>query len=395
MIAFKIIFLSYQPLKNKFFRDFFIKDLIDAGFIVEYWDLTPIYYPGLKMPDKMESDISYVYSSFKELKDSLKNTDITKCLFIPYMTYNYKVMDLFRLLTKINGKIAFFNIGQFPFDQKTKIQTRILDKLKSGLTIPFIIKYFKGKIRKTAYVYKKLGIIKEYDIVFYAGEKSGNNRYKNKTLTVPINLNDYDNYRMVRDIKEKIIKGRYCVFHDEDFVNHPDREMLGLKNINEGEFYALINNFFTIIEKQHHCKVIIAASPKSNYSNNPFNNREIIYFKTNELVKDCLFSIAVASTSISYPVSYRKPIIFFSYSEFAVDGSLYDKYPIILADYLGCSYYLIDNIKAGDSIKPNPLNIDKYNMYKYGYLTSQLSENRLTKDIVIDFLMAYCAIYTL
>jgi hypothetical protein len=383
-----IIFLSYMPLRKKFYKDFFISDLQKSDFNVEYWDLTEIYFPGLKMEDKLDSKICIKINRFNDLKNQFKRKEIKEAIFISYMTYDYRVISLFRLLTINKATLAFFKTGQFPSFDKLSIKSKLKNYSYQILNFRKVKHFIVNKFRKRGLLYKKWGLIKEYDIVFYTGDKQ-KTFFSNKTINVPINLNDYDNYLKIKDQKNKIILDKYCVFLDEGFVNHPDRKMLGWKSINANIFYKKLNLFFKIIENQYNCKVIIAASPKVNYLDNPFDGRQIFKFKTNELVKDCLFSIAVASTSISYPVIYKKPIIFFSYSEFEFDGSLYDKYPILLSQYLDCYFYLIDSVKKGDNIIFNDVNIEKYNLYKNNFISSPVCKNKETKDIVIDVLRKY------
>jgi hypothetical protein len=378
----KIIFLSYMPLRKKFFRDFYFQELLDHGYEIEYWDLTPIYFKGLKMPDLMTSKIVHEFYSLNEVKKKLQKINTLESLFIPYMNYNFKVIKLFRLLTKYNVKLGFFRIGLFPVPPRTSYLEKITNFI-DYISIKRLLNYSSKIINRRASFYKKIGLIKDYDIVFAAGDVALSSFNHIKQL-IPINLNDYDNYLRIKDQKEKIIEDRYCVFHDEDFINHPDRKMLGWKKLDAHDYYKKINNFFSVVEKQFECKVVIAASPKSDYSNNPFDGRKMFIHQTNELVKDCLFSIIAASTSVSYPVSYSKPIIFFSYSGFITDGSGYNVYSKYFAKFLGCSHYEIDDVSLSKKLKIQDVDIQKYNDYKYKYLTSPQTENRQTEDVVLD-----------
>ena len=383
----KIIFLSYQPFRNKFYTDFYIPQFIEAGYIVECWDLTQIYYPGLKMPDKLSNEIVFEFDSLKEVKISLQNNDINNTIVIPYMTYNDEVLDLFRILTKVNARLGFFNIGQFPSINE-KLSGRIAKTPLLVFDLKKIYRFLNNRIKKRALLYKIIGWIKEYDIVFYAGTKQ-KNRFINTQEKIAIHLNDYDKYLQTKESDMRIIKGKYCVFLDEDFIGHPDRQMLGWKTIDPDDFYKKINNFFNCIEISNNCEVVIAASPKSNYSANPFNGRKIFTHKTHELVKHCEFAIAAASTSISYPVIYKKPLLFFTYSGFFTDGSGYDKYTATLSEYLKCKLFRIDNMKVDDKVKPSAVNVENYNLYKYNYLASKEKENTHSADIIIQFLRKY------
>ena len=137
--------------------------------------------------------------------------------------------------------------------------------------------------------------------------------------------------------------------------------------------------------------MIISASPKSNYTKNPFGGRKIIKGRTVELVKDCNFSLVVASTSVSYPILFEKPIVFFSTNDIANNYGSYKVLPQYWAKILNCNYYRIDDLVKSSVIKINRVDKQSYTEYKYNYLTTKESECKLTKDIVIEYFNYYFA----
>lgn len=382
----KIIFLSYMPLTKKIYNDFFIDNLIENNFKVEYWNLTKIYYPDLKLSDLIKKSFLYEFTSLKDFNNRLKKENIKSSIFIIYMTYTLKLIKLFRILTKYNATISFFEIGQFPNEFRGNFAVRFFRNPLEFLTYKRIKRFIKHRINRIAYLCKKLNIIKEYDFVFAAGEKQIN-LFKKKTNVIPINSNDYDNILSLRNVDARLINNKYSLFLDQDRTHHPDIKMLdGGKYVNHDRYYKLLNSFFNIIEKKYKIEIIIAAHPKSNHKINYFNNRKIYKYKTAELVKYCEFVIAEYSSSISYPILYQKPILFFSTNDIINIKGGYDNKAKFFAEYLGCKYYKLDDITKEDNIAINPVNEKKYNKYKYNYLISKESENILTKDIVIDFL---------
>lgn len=380
----KIVFLSYLPLIKKFYRGFFIDDLIRSGFLVEYWDLTPMYWKDLKMSDKIDSPIISEFNSFSEFRKRLNNEDIKRTVFIPYMGYNNIVLKLFRLLTKRNATIAFFKIGLFPeLPSKERLIRRILlnpleyfnpNRIKIGITNLF---------KKRTFLYKKLNLVKKYDIVFAAGQKALNS-YSDKGQVIPINIDDFDYYLSLRSSNSRIISYKYCIFLDQDFVSHPDIKMIGWDQIDPKEYYTLLNSFFKRLEQKYDVKVIIATHPKSIYKSNPFDDRPLYKGLTNELVKNSEFCISVASTAVSYPILYKKPIIFFVTNDIANRYGRYSYVVQLFAEYLGCKYYRLDDIREEDELFFNTVDEGKYSRYKYNFITSKESENKFTKDIVID-----------
>ena len=72
---------------------------------------------------------------------------------------------------------------------------------------------------------------------------------------------------------------------------------------------------------EKNCKIgtwLILAHPRSDYSDKVgvFGRREIIYGNTVKLVKSAKLVLLHASTSISYAVLYKKPVIFMSCSAY-------------------------------------------------------------------------------
>ena len=335
------------------------------------------------MPDLRDDEISIKINSIKDFKAQLGKNNIDNCLFIPYMTYNYKVIKLFRLLTRTTAQLAFFRHGLFPVPGRKSIKEQL-----RNVSTQKIIKIIARIIYSRAFYYKKCGYIKEYDIVFAAGKKA-EIQFGQVEQLIPVNLNDYDNYLEEAKNEKRLLGNKYCVFLDQDFISHPDRKVLGYKELNSDHYYSTINKFFDNIEDQFGCEVVVAASPKSEYKNNVFGGRKIFEGNTNKLIKYCLFSIAVTSTAVSYPVCYKKPILFFSYSGFSSDGSAYDMYSKNFAKTLDCSHYDIDSLGSSSPIHIKSVNNERYDSYKYTYLTSKQSENKPTVEIVIDFLDQY------
>ena len=377
-----------MPLNEYLFNYFFITDLIDYGFIVQYWDLTKIYYPDLKYANEIDKSIVVKLNPLKKFKERLRNENLKNTIFFTYMGYDLKVLRLFRILTKEKATIIFFRDGLFPLPPQEKLIYRFVKKPQEYINFNRIRIFGINQIKKLTSLCKKMHLVKEFDFIFASGNIA-NSLNRDKVKTIPINLSDYDSYTQLKRIKNKILYEKYCVFHDEDFVSHPDIKIFGFKYINPNKYYQLLNDFFDRIEKKFNVKVIIGASPKANYDNNPFKCRLIFELKTAELVKDCEFSIVVGSTSVSYPILFQKPILFINTNDIAKNYGSYCKIPQYWASYLDCKYYMLDDIEEDDEIIINPVNKEKYDKYKYNYLTTKESENNTTKNIVINYLRNY------
>jgi len=380
----KIVYISYQPLTKKVYTDYYIETCIDKGFELEYWDITQIYFKNLILKDTLDITGIKKFYSFRELKVELSKTDKKKTLFITNITFGYKVLRLFQILSVHKCKLAFFARGMFPSFFKTE-STKIIETIRSF----DYNRLLNGINNRIASWLKKIGIIKTYDIIFRAGSEgvitigAGYFIDNLKAKIIDINYFDFDKFLICKN-KNISVKHNYCVFLDDYLPFHPDWQIINVKTVSPTDYYSNINNFFEAIEKKMKIDVVIAAHPKAlNYEKeNPFNGRKIVYGKTCELVRDSLFSITHHSTSISFPILCGKPIIFItSESQKVIMPRLYEL-TFHLSDVLNSSVIHFDTYQGEDiALK---VDTDKYDEYKYKYLTSKASEGRKSSDIFIE-----------
>jgi hypothetical protein len=386
----KVVFLIYIPFTEKIETDFFFTDLIRSGIDLEYWDISDLFFNDLVISNKIERSFVRKISSYRELKSSIKLTDHEETLFIPQVTFEWKVIRLFRILTKNKCKLAFFARGALPlFPVNKRISKifgltplQILRKLLSLFTIP------------VTKISRQTGYIKCYDYIFNAGESGlttigiGSVLDKQRSKIIQINSFDYDSYILTRTNPLRIVNKNYCVFLDEYLPFHPDFEMFKIDTLDPIKYFGSLNKFFDEVEKKLNLKVVIAAHPKSAYTENPFNERPIYKHKTNGLVKDCEFVMAHMSSSINYAVLYEKPILFLITKGFKdIKSSYIYSVPNYFSEVLGSSLIDCDNsLDQLPDLSKIKYDYEKYKEYKYNYLTSAASENLLSKDITLNFL---------
>ena len=130
----------------------------------------------------------------------------------------------------------------------------------------------------------------------------------------PINPPDYEQYLKLGECNEE--KGN-IVFIDQAFPVHPEfRSSYSYLDIQElaQEYYQSLRVFFDKVEKETGLKVIIAGHPVANYKGDEYGNREIVYGKTAELVRDANAILAHTSGAVNFPIFYEKPIVFLTNS---------------------------------------------------------------------------------
>jgi len=380
MIEKKVVYIGYAPLTTKTATDFFIDKLIDRKVKIEYWDLTSIYFPNLTLLNTLDYEWIKKISSLKELKVLLKLQNSDNIYFINF-PYEWRVLDLFLILTKFKLTINIIAKGMIPLpswkENSSYIKTITFNKLN---------RFFKNKI---ALIFKLFGFVKSFDNIYYAGEAAlkivgiGYKKDINTAKLIPINSSDYDIF-LINSEAEDVIKTRYIVFLDEYFPYHPDFEMLGIPTIESEKYYSALNRFFQEIEDKLKLKIVIAAHPKAIlYTKRDFfNGRTVLFNQTASLVRHCEFAIAHMSTSISYAVLNKKPVLFSLSNDLSKKMALQSLIISFMANQLKSNVVNIDSEFNIDLI--TPLDELSYDNYKYRYLTNKNTENHLSSDLFIN-----------
>ncbi len=380
----KVIYICYLPLSDKIYNDFFIDFLLDRKVCLEYWDVSRIYFKDMRFGAEQLRTGNYIrsFNSMDELGVALNKEDVLHCVFIPIITFEGRVLNLFKLLSKHKCNTAFFARGGLPVGGKTSnFINKILGKESIFLSSKKLVSTLTNSFAK---LYKALKIVSSYGTVFCSGQIAIDT-YSKESKVVKINYFDYDTYLLQKHITDRLVEdGPYCVFLDDHLVDDFDYQIIGIKGLTAETYYKELNNFFDLVEEKHKLKVVIAAHPKSNYIKNEFRNRIVIKNKTNELVKDCDFVMAHYSSSVSYAVCHKKPVLFMSTEE--MTERPYYVFIRGLSEALGSKILNISNISDDQNIVVTNIDENKYDKYKYDFLTSKESETMLSREIFLEYL---------
>ena len=137
------------------------------------------------------------------------------------------------------------------------------------------------------------------------------------------------------------------------------------------------------MEQQFHLPVVIAAHPKAILykEKNFFDGRQVFFGKTATLVKYCRFVLVHDSTALGFAVAEEKPMLFLNsklIQRYMGENGQFIKF---IAEYLNAPLVFYDDLQA---ILPTPLtDKEKYNQYKYDYLTNKDTEELSTEEIFI------------
>lgn len=379
----KLIYFRYIPLTQKIYTDLYMYPAEQAGFEVEYWDLSAIFFKeNHQQEDSSHLTTTYKFNSYKELEEAIAKQDKSCTLFISIVTYENRVVRLYRLLTKYNCMLGVFGRNMFPLPDNAN---RSIIRRLMRVTPKKALQYIKNK---STLRLKPKGRIKGYDIMFLAGNNGWrgfgmtNESEVAKAHVVEINSDDYDNYLKNR-ASPRVVEGDYILFLDEYLPLHPDMALFGNKSISCSDYYIELNRFFDRIEQQFSMPVVVAAHPKAlRYKEEDFfNGRQIYFGKTAELSHYAHFVLAHDSTAINYPVSFGVRLHLITTRNIERDDNDTHRHTIMFANYLKCNWQYMDE----DSIDVvDKIDSTAYNKYKHDFQCSIATENTLSEDIFIS-----------
>jgi len=382
----KIVFFRYIPLTELISEGHFMDWLLKKGIIVEYLDLSKLFFPNYNFQDRIIKDFVVEINTYSDLIAYVKNQNKKTTLFISIITFEWRVYRLFRILTQHNCKLGVFARGMIPAMEATN--TSKIKRVLTRLSIKNIIAILKSK---AMYFVKKNAWIKPYDIIYLNGKSAlpvigvGFEFDADNADIIDVNTADYDTFLNSSYIVP--VATNYAVFLDENLSSHPDQTLQDLIPIRAEDYYPELNAFFDKLESDFKIKIIIAAHPKAlNYKvSNPYN-REIYFNQTNDLVSNSNFVITHDSTSIGYAVLHLKPILSITSEKFKKIIPENHAFTLSFSKFLNTSLLHYDTDKA--TKKDIKIDLDKYISYKYTFLTNKSTEDKLTKDIFLKSLIS-------
>lgn len=373
----KVIFVSFVRLSDKTSRDRYVDYLIAKGTTVEYWDVVALVRDDYDEAAAKTTDYLRIFRTYTEVEDMLRIPENKNAYFVMLINYTGFTAKLFRLLSKYDCRMLYITSGAVPNKPINKWR-RFLFSSSNPLRLAA---NFYSRVKAIAY--RKLKLVKPFDMVFAAGKIIlANKHYARKVL--PINCADYDQYIKTKfENVAPIVKGCFAVFLDVYLPYHSDAKVVGWPMIRPDEYYASLNRFFDLLEAKYKINVVIAAHPRADYRvSNPYNGRGIYHGSTPELVKNADFVISHSSMSQSQAVLNQKPIVFIYTNEMlSAYRHTYMHEIFDAAEYLDASLYNIDKITQSDQILIKNVNSLCYKSYKYDFLTTPESEHMTSQEI--------------
>jgi len=395
-IAFLSRLMPYEMFSKSLGIDYLSRNefevtFLDLSYLIDYKIAKNLY----KGKSKLTGCQIIVIHTHGELDNFVKKNSINT-IFIDFVAglseYDLTIGRIFRIFKKYNAKYYVVSNADIPNGHRELHElfsiAWIWLNIKKGLTSPR--KIFELLTRKIIVQLIKLEILYPKPHRIFGIKRSPSlvsyiEKYRITDSTfIPINSRDYDTYLEYTRVSGPSIESEnICVFLDEDHTNHPDFFLFGIPPLDADKYISSMNLFFDHIECITGLSVVIAAHPKSNFSQetHPFGDRLFIKGNTVDLIAKSKIAIATHSTSISFPVLFSKPIIL------VVTAEIKSRVGMIatvkaFARELDLIYINVDSSNEVDALKIKLDYQPKYKNFLYTYIKNEEPINELTWEIV-------------
>jgi hypothetical protein len=393
-----IIFLISQPLDDRNYERFGIEYLMNNGWKVEIWDLTPLLYPKVwenffQQGKKLKNTACYnQINSSKELFQRANNAE--PGIFIDYIEiceYNYlktKLILLNRRFLSLTLRMGAMPLpiphNESRFDRIIRLVKKNVNKeenLASTFNRLFLKMYFQPSLSH----YRK----QFYRVV------SGNVTYKEALNSIPedqiikAHNYDYDKY-LLADTIDQFADEKYILFIDEDMAYHSDFIYQNVSSPVKPEVYfPTMRNALGYIADQLECSIKIATHPRSNYTgerSDAYGNIPIYHGITAELIKSAYLVIGHTSTSLQLAVLYKKPILFVTTNEIQNSG-----YQLFIDEYARVLHRNIVNLDTTltgtDWSQYLQVSNKIYESYFFNYIKFANTDEKYSLEIIQSYFL--------
>lgn len=223
------------------------------------------------------------------------------------------------------------------------------------------------------------------DYALVAGDAwKKNTRFTSAHIKIPAHSADYETYLQARKEKPRW-SFEYAVYLDENITGHEDNYEIGLNHpATSKHYYPAFNKFMDEFEKKIGLKVMVAAYPSCIRSEceKRFNSRQVFFNETASLIHNAKLVFAHGTTSISFAVLWRKPIVFLTSKE--IERSWYQPSIDIRRMILSAPMVNIDDNGEIEMNKWISFKEDLYKKYEETYIKSKDGPELSLWDIFLN-----------
>lgn len=399
-----IVFLTPRPINAYEESKWSFSYLRSQGFSIEVIDLAGLLnkgrdFSGLVAQPLQGEFIHHIslYSEFEGLVKRFSSHSIFIDYLVAHSNVTLKEERIFRILKRLDAKYAFLSSGALPLPSVVSGSAgRKIDSLKGKLVkaVSDPVLLFNYMASKVILFLTRHRVVYPLPQVIFGGNSEVLQRFIKardikKEEVVPINSFDFDtSVLFARSLGNKLPgEEEICVFLDEAATHHSDFAILGTEPADSDVYFSSMNRFFDFVEKSTGLRVIIAAHPRSHYESMPdvFRGREVIKGKTVELVAKCKLVVMHMSTSLSYAVLYKKPVIPVKIPGMHLSNQM-NKMVDVFASAIGTSSVVISKDGILPSLLTRGCDTAKYAEYRDRYVKTVGADELPEWEIVAKIL---------
>ena len=378
----KIVFITNSEWNHRDEERFGIEIFRKYKMEVTVLDCTDILRPQLRAnftpPDPLQTKYVDIIDNWNDLRDHLEKLS-SNTVILPLLRAKsvFNLIQEFKLDSAVTFRgslpppIAqskkemfhkkFFRLLQSPYETIYKIKEKIHYELESFKSCP--VKYF-----------------------FYGAKRDWElfSKYRNiHTKCTALHALDYD---IFLEQKKRLITEDHIVFLDEFMPFHPEFTEIPL-GLDPNMYYQKLENFFQYVEDTLSLPVVIAAHPRSNYLKYPdyFRDFQIIRGQACKLVRRSKLVLSHASASLSFPVIYKKPVLFLTNNDIGRTRRAVSIFG--MAKAFGKKPYNLDAHYKPDFDSELMVSNNHYRLYKENYIKIEGSPERPSWEIVAQTLL--------
>lgn len=346
----KLLFISEYPFRSRDFKRFHIQKYKENGLDVQVLEISGIFK---NKKNENNENVQFI-SSYSKFKKYLK--EFSPDIIFSLISTTSRERPIIRILV-----LNFINKNYNCIEN-------------CGPNGPFEPEYKKFKTKLKKVFYKKM--LRSFKFSYVCGSEA-----LKKATGKPIYGHswDYDNYISMRENHET---EDILLFLDEDYVYHPDYEVLNMNApVTEESYYSEVNKILKSISETHNLSVEIQLHPKASLEiGKKMYDFDISSRSTIEAISRSKLVVTHDSTALSYAVLLEKPVILIKTEE--IKNSVYDEQINRFSHELGCPIVDIENLK--NLTKELKYDENKYEKYKKKYLCSHANKSSLSYELITN-----------
>lgn len=398
----KNLLVLYPYPIGKFIYQLYEFEKLSQYFNLIIYDLSELVSPGFskfKNEHRSENNSIFEIKKWTYLFKNLINLIKQENLVILYELRNEKINEfIIRFLIRIyrkkyNVRIYCYAGGISPEDSNIKIKKNIYLKFIHYIKLISCYEELLAILRRRFNRAICQIVALKFDYILAAGEewKKIYSTINKKSKIIDSHSHDFNRYLagISNTSNSNFNLTNQAIFLDSGSpIFQGDYQHIKTKPVFTKENWCpALCKFFKACEVNLNLSIKIAGHYKTEHEKFPdyFGYNEVIYGKTNELIKNATLVIALTSTAVSYAVAYRKPVVLIYNNELLRE---YRTMGVIqgMADSLGCKLLNIDDQYCKFDFK-DLLNVNHILYEKYEKLYLSSNRNSALNANIVNSLM--------